>query len=50
MKEGTVSSTEAVFINDALPTAIYTDPSAVLMKLGMTLTGRIWSGKRLSER
>ncbi len=41
---------EAVQITRVLPTSMRTEPSAVLMKPGMMLTGRIWSGVRLSER
>ena len=50
MNAGTDSSTEAVQITRVLPTSINAEPSAMAMKLGTILTGRIWSGARLSER
>src|SRR5258708_4760907 len=48
--EGTVSSTEAVQITRVLPTSMRAEPSAVEMKSGVMVTGRIWSGARLSLR
>ena len=50
MKEGTVSSMEAVQITLVLPTSISAEPSAVEMKPGTMFTGRICSGERLSGR
>jgi len=50
MKAGTVSSIDAVQITRVLPTSMSAEPSAVEMKSGTMLTGRIWSGARLSER
>src|SRR5215472_6423684 len=49
-KAGTVSSIEAVQITRVLPTSISAEPSAVEMKSGTMLTGRSWSGSRLSMR
>ena len=50
MKAGTVSSIDAVQITRVLPTSISTEPSAVVMKSGVKVMGRSWSGARLSER
>ena len=47
---GTDSSTEAVQITRVLPSSISAEPSAVEMKSGIMLTGRICSGVRLSLR
>src|ERR1035438_5132260 len=47
---GTDSSTDAVQMTRVLPISIKAEPSAVEMKSGMMLTGRIWSGARLSLR
>src|ERR1039458_9666026 len=47
---GTVSSTDAVQMTRVLPISISAEPSAVEMKSGMMLTGRICSGARLSLR
>jgi hypothetical protein len=40
MKDGTASSMEAVQMTRVLPTSINTDPSAVVMKSGVIVTGR----------
>jgi hypothetical protein len=47
---GTVSSIDAVQMTRVLPTSISTEPSAVEIKSGVMMTGRSWSGERLSER
>src|SRR5712664_1304559 len=47
---GTVSSTDAVQMTRVLPISISAEPSAVEMKSGTMLTGRICSGVRLSLR
>src|SRR5208283_3565860 len=47
---GTDSSTDAVQMTRVLPISINADPSAVEMKSGIMLTGRICSGVRLSLR
>src|SRR5262249_20177996 len=47
-KGGTPSSTVAVQITRVLPSSISTLPSAVEMKSGVILSGRIWSAARPS--
>src|SRR5580700_11749542 len=47
---GTVSSTDAVQMTRVFPISISAEPSAVEMKSGTMLTGRICSGVRLSLR
>lgn len=47
---GTVSSIEAVQMTRVWPISMRTEPSAVVMKSGVMVTGRSWSGERLSER
>ena len=47
---GTASSTEAVQITRVFPISISAEPSAVEMKSGTMLTGRICSAVRLSLR
>jgi len=50
MNFGTDSSTLAVQMTRVLPTSMRTEPSAVEIKSGIILTGRICSGVRLSDR
>jgi hypothetical protein len=40
MNDGTASSIEAVQMTRVFPTSINTDPSAVVMKSGVMVTGR----------
>ena len=47
---GTLSSTLAVQITLVWPTSINTEPSAWMVKPGVMVTGRSWSGERSLRR